>query len=154
MLTKEELKYFENKLLTIKQGIIDELESNHQLSLDIYGELSSYDNQFADTATELDEQEKQMMLYESSQKLLEDVNEALERIKNGTYGICIDTGEPISIYRLDALPYAKRTMEAQKKYEEETNLKHDQEERYIELDADNDMRIDKELQQKHGNSSH
>ncbi|MGM7723186.1 TraR/DksA family transcriptional regulator [Metabacillus sp. Hm71] len=154
MLTKEELKYFENKLLTIKQGIIDELESNHQLSLDVYGELSSYDNHFADTATELDEQEKQMMLYESSQKLLEDVNEALERIKNGTYGICIDTGEPISIYRLDALPYAKRTMEAQKKYEEETNLKRDQEERYIELDADNDMRIDKELQQKHGNSSH
>ncbi|WP_052737976.1 TraR/DksA C4-type zinc finger protein [Bacillus sp. SA1-12] len=154
MLTKEDLKYFENKLLTIKQGIIDELENNQQMSLDLYGELSSYDNHFADTATELDEQEKQMLLHESSQKLLEDVNEALERIEKGTYGICIDTGEPISFYRLDALPYAKRTIEAQKKYEEESNLSDDQEERYIELEADNDMRIDKELQKNYGNSSY
>jgi len=48
---------------------------------------------------------------------LREVEEALGRIAQGTYGICIDTGEPIELERLRAEPTAKRTKQAQEAYE-------------------------------------
>ncbi len=48
---------------------------------------------------------------------LREVEEALMRIAKGTYGVCVDTGEPIELARLKAQPTAKRTRAAQEAYE-------------------------------------
>ena len=50
---------------------------------------------------------------------LEDVERALEKIEEGTYGICDDTGQPIPRGRLEAMPEAIRTVEAQERFERE-----------------------------------
>ncbi|MEH7252915.1 TraR/DksA C4-type zinc finger protein [Neobacillus niacini] len=157
MLSKEELIYFEKRLLQLKKETLQMVAASEPLSFEDYGELTSYDNHFADTATELEEREKQGVLHVTANKLLEEVNEALERINTGTYGVCVDTGETISFERLKALPYAKRTVEAQKEQEKEklTSLPEDQSFLTPEEDVRGDKRIQTadELISVHGNSS-
>jgi len=67
-------------------------------------ELSSYDNHPADVGTELFERGKDLALNEEAEKELRRVNEALERMDAGTYGLCVRCGKPISYERLEALP--------------------------------------------------
>ncbi|MEH7111111.1 TraR/DksA C4-type zinc finger protein [Neobacillus niacini] len=157
MLSKEEQMYFKKRLLQLKQETIQMVEASEPLSFEDYGELTSYDNHFADTATQLEEREKQRGLHDTANNLLEEVNEALERINTGTYGVCVDTGETISYERLKALPYAKRTVEAQKEHEKEklTSLPEDQSFLTPEEDVRGDKRIQTadELINVHGNSS-
>lgn len=157
MLSKEELSYFKKKLVQLKEETIQMVEANEPLSFEDYGELTSYDNHFADTATQLEERERQKVLHDTANGLLDEVNEALERIKTGTYGICVDTGAPIPYERLKALPYAKRTVEAQKEQEKEKkdSLPEDQSFATPEEDVRGDKRIQTvdELIGVHGNSS-
>ena len=157
MLSKEELAYFEKRLLQLKEETIQMVEASQPLSFEDYGELTSYDNHFADTATQLEERERQKVLHDTANNLLAEVNEALERIKKGTYGVCVDTGEPISYERLKALPYAKRTVEAQKEQEKERIVSPPEDPSF--LTPEEDIRGDKRIQtvdeliSVHGNSS-
>ena len=157
MLLKKDLIYFRGKLIKIKQETLQMLEVNQKFSFEDSGELSSYDNHFADSATELDEREKQTMVCENAKRILEEVNEALVRISDGIHGVCIDTGENISYDRLEALPYAKRTVEAQEKLENETiPMRENQSFSTPKDDVRGDKRIQTvdELQYLHGNSSY
>src|SRR4051812_17799890 len=158
MLSEKDLLFFKDKLVQMKTETTEMLESNPPLSFEDYGELTSYDNHFADTATELDDREKQMMVCEHAKRILEEVNEALERISEGTYGVCVDTGESIPYDRLVALPYAKRTVEAQEKLESKpipisqgdltfSTPKED-------VRGDKRIQTADELQYLHGNSSY
>src|SRR5213595_29920 len=99
--------------------MIQVIELNQPISFEDSGELSSVDNHFADNATDLHEREKQTVLIQNAQHIVKEVNEALERISEGTYGICVDTREDIPYERLEVLPYAKRTKEAQQQLEQE-----------------------------------
>jgi DnaK suppressor protein len=157
MLSKEELNYFKKRLVQLKEETTQMVEASQPLAFEDSGELTSYDNHFADTATQLEERERQRVLHETANNLLEEVNEALERINTGNYGICVDTGEPISFERLKALPYAKRTVEAQKELEKE-NISSVPEDSSF-LTPEDDVRGDKRIQtvdeliSMHGNSS-
>jgi DnaK suppressor protein len=157
MLSKEELSYFKKKLLQLKEETIQMVEANEPLSFEDYGELTSYDNHFADTATQLEERERQRVLHDTANNLLEEVNEALERIKTGTYGVCVDTGKTIPYERLKALPYAKRTVDAQKELEKENVASLPEDPSF--LTPEEDVRGDKRIQtvdeliSAHGNSS-
>jgi RNA polymerase-binding protein DksA len=157
MLSKEELAYFEKRLLQLKEETIQMAEASQPLAFEDDGELTSYDNHLADSATQLEEREKQRALHDTANNLLEEVNEALGRINTGTYGICVDTGEPIPYERLKALPYAKRTVEAQKEQEKEKidSLPEDHSFLTPEEDVRGDKRIQTvdELISVHGNSS-
>jgi DnaK suppressor protein len=132
-------------------------EASQPLAFEDDGELTSYDNHLADSATQLEEREKQRALHETAINLLEEVNEALERINTGSYGICVDTGEPISYERLKALPYAKRTVEAQKELDKEKMASPQEDPSF--LTPEEDVRGDKRIQtvdeliSVHGNSS-
>ena len=158
MLSEKDLLFFKGKLVQMKTETLQMLESNPPLSFEDYGELTSYDNHFADTATELDDREKQIMVSENAKRILEEVNEALERITKGTYGVCVDTGEGIPYDRLVALPYAKRTVEAQEKLENKLipSSQGDQSFSTPKEDVRGDKRIQTadELQYLHGNSSY
>jgi DnaK suppressor protein len=60
-------------------------------------------------------------------KLISKINSALLRIENGTYGYCEETGEPISLGRLEARPVATLSIEAQERHEKRERIRKDEE---------------------------
>ena len=111
-LTKKELEYFKNKLLTEKKKVMEEvgeLQSNNlkQTISDQAGENSRYTYHLGDVASLSFDREFAMSLAERQQKYLEQIDEALQRIEKGEYGICKVTGETIPVERLEEVPVAK-----------------------------------------------
>lgn len=111
-LTKKELEHFKKKLLSEKKRVLEEMgelsESNlkHSIS-EQSGENSRYSYHLGDVASLSYDREFSMGLAERQQKYLAQVVEALERIDEGTYGICKVTGELIPLERLEEVPVAK-----------------------------------------------
>ncbi len=119
-----------------------------QSTRDMTGELSLYDNHPADIGTELFERGKDLALQEMLEREYHDVNKALKKIEDGTYGICEVTGETIPYERLEANPtattvidYAQSHVSKQRPIEEDVlegfrkyNFDHD--ERETEFDAE------------------
>jgi YteA family regulatory protein len=77
------------------------------------GELSAYDNHPQDIADETFEREKDFALRENQRARLDDIDAALARIHDGTFGKCLVCGEEIEPGRLEALPYAARCLGCQ-----------------------------------------
>jgi RNA polymerase-binding protein DksA len=80
-------------------------------------EMSSYDDHPADLATETFEREKDLALESNIQDLLDKVNTALEKIEEGTYGVCDSCGVDINERRIDALPWASLCRDCQDRIE-------------------------------------
>jgi RNA polymerase-binding transcription factor len=72
-----------------------------------------------DMSQELFTREIDATIGQQVEQRLKDVDRALQKIDEGTYGICDDTGEPIPEGRLEAVPEAIRTVQAQQRYERE-----------------------------------
>lgn len=107
MLTKQQTTTLKKELLRLQ----DELTLT-QVSTDVEGspqeetgELSTYDNHPADMGTELYDREKDRALNEHASEELEKVQKALEKMKNGSYGVCEECGKEIPFERLEAIPY-------------------------------------------------
>ena len=94
--------------LELKEMITQEIVKNPVLeeSSEDAGEETAYDNHLADTATETYDRELDYTLEENSEHVLADIDAALKRIEEGTYGICTNCGEPIAVEHLEALPWA------------------------------------------------
>ncbi|MBN1600647.1 MAG: hypothetical protein JW915_03510 [Chitinispirillaceae bacterium] len=110
--TKKQLDFFKDKLLTEKQRVLEEMDELQQSNLkqsisDSAGEISRYSYHLGDVASLSYGREFSMGLAERQQKYLEQVDEALQRIDDGTYGICKVTGELIDVERLEEVPVAK-----------------------------------------------
>jgi DnaK suppressor protein len=80
-------------------------------------ELSDLDQHMADDATELFEEERDAGLAERLREELAAVERAEQRLMLGTYGLSVDSGEPIPDDRLEAVPWAERTVEEQGRYD-------------------------------------
>ena len=76
------------------------------------GEETAHD--LADTATETYDRELDYTLEENSEHLLEEIEAALKRIEEGTYGICTNCGKQIVVERLEALPWATLCIDCQR----------------------------------------
>lgn len=76
------------------------------------GELSQYDNHPADSATDLYEREKDMALHAQLRHEYEEVEHALKKFDDGTYGVCEQTGKEIPFERLQANPLARSIVSA------------------------------------------
>lgn len=85
------------------RAIEEHLPEVEQISVD----ASGYDENLADVASDTFEREKGIAIENSVQDLLQQVEEALDRIEEGTYGVCQMCGQPIHPDRLHALPYAR-----------------------------------------------
>lgn len=94
----------------------DHYDLNKSMSIST-GELSQYDNHPADTATDTYERGKDIALFEHINQELEDVEAALGKLENGTYGICEVSGKEISLERLEAMPTARTVIEYSKENE-------------------------------------
>jgi len=115
-LTKADIKHFEQMLLEKRLeiiGSVTEMEDEvlKKSRLDSSGDLSSMPIHMADLGTDNYEQEFALGLMDSERKLLHEINEALQRIDDGTYGICEETQKPIQKARLEARPWARYCVE-------------------------------------------
>ncbi|HUI91573.1 MAG TPA: TraR/DksA C4-type zinc finger protein [Chitinivibrionales bacterium] len=111
-LTRQELQYFKDRLLKEKKKVLEEMDEIQNESLktsiaDQSGENSRYSYHLGDTASLAYGREFSMGLAERQQKYMEQIDEALQRIDDGTYGTCLVTGEAIPIERLEEVPVAK-----------------------------------------------
>jgi len=94
---------------------IDNLHNEHPGSIsDETGEDAVYDNHLADTATETYDRELDYSLEENSEHVLTEIDAALKRIADGTYGQCTNCGTQIPEERLEARPYATLCIECQR----------------------------------------
>ncbi|MFT3786291.1 MAG: TraR/DksA C4-type zinc finger protein [Tepidisphaeraceae bacterium] len=80
-------------------------------------DLSTLPVHMADQGTDAYEQEFTLTLVEKDRVLLRDINDALAKIQNGSYGICEGTGLPISRARLEAVPWSRYSIEHQRALE-------------------------------------
>src|SRR5690625_936258 len=109
MLTNEQTNEFKEILLARQSQMIHQVQDRFGLEasfMDAVGELSSYDNHPGDMGTEMYEREKDIALNEHAEKELEEINEALHAIDEGTYGICRVCSMDIPYDRLKAVPNA------------------------------------------------
>ena len=113
--------YFRRKLLAWKEEILREsretivaLQSENENHPDIADRASSE----TDRAIELRARDRQ-------RKLIAKIDSALQRIEEGVYGYCEETGEPISLKRLDARPIATLSVEAQERHERREKVYRD-----------------------------
>lgn len=111
-LSKEKLDYFKNRLLQIKEENEKSVESSEGSGPnDAAQELTDFANHPADMATEQFEQEKDAGFTLMHKENVQEVDDALERIENGTYGLSEHSGKPIPEERLEALPTARYLVE-------------------------------------------
>ena len=114
-LTKPQREKFRKMLLEKRRSLVGDMtgmeaEALRSKSSDS-GDLSLMPDHPANIATDNYEQEFTLGLLESERALLAEIDEALGRIEDGTYGICLGTDQPISKARLRARPWAKYTIE-------------------------------------------
>jgi DnaK suppressor protein len=110
-LSKQDLQYFRNLLLERRREIIGDVGSMESEAFKNASNLSNMPIHMADVGTDNFEQEFTLGLIESERQILREIQEALVRIDSGTYGPCLGTGKPIPRVRLEAVPWAKFTIE-------------------------------------------
>lgn len=104
--------YFKRKLLAWKKQLLGETQE----TLDnMTGALAAADS--IDVACGVVSQSLELRTRDRERKLIHKIDEALQRIEDGTYGYCEETGEPISLRRLEARPIATLSIEAQERHE-------------------------------------
>jgi RNA polymerase-binding protein DksA len=122
-LSAADLQHYRQLLLHKRReilGNVSEIEGEalRKSRLDASGDLSSMPIHMADLGTDNFEQEFSLELMNSERKLLVEIDDALNRITAGTYGICEGTGKPITKARLEAQPWARYSVEYAKMVEE------------------------------------
>jgi RNA polymerase-binding protein DksA len=100
------------------RAAIDNLHAEHPGSMaDETGEDAVYDNHLADTATDTYDRELDYTLEENSEHVLAEIDAALRRIADGSYGKCTNCGREIAPERLEARPYATLCIDCQRQRE-------------------------------------
>ncbi len=120
-LKKSDLESFRKLLLEYRRVLVGDLNHMEEGAL-----RRSKDNaatldisNFADLGSDYFEQDFTIGLIENSEQTLREIDAALQRIEDGTYGICEEDGSPIRKARLRALPWARLCVGCQRKLEEE-----------------------------------
>lgn len=122
-LSAADIEYFRTLLISKRQEILHNVheiqgEALKQSRQDAAGDLSCMPVHMADLGTDAYEQEFALGLMDSERKLLKEIDEALARVDEGKYGVCIKTGHPISMGRLKAMPWARYCVEYARQLEE------------------------------------
>ncbi|MFN4274948.1 MAG: RNA polymerase-binding protein DksA [Ferrovibrio sp.] len=106
-------EYFRRKLLAWKEEILR--ESNQ--TLQHLQEDTTQEPDIADRASTETDRALELRTRDRQRKLISKIDAALKRIEDGSYGYCEETGEPISLKRLEARPIATLSIEAQERHE-------------------------------------
>ena len=114
--------YFRRKLLDWR----DEILRSTKETLEHLQNDSEQHADIADRATSESERALELRARDRQRKLISKIDEALARIDDGSYGYCEETGEPISLKRLDARPIATLSVEAQERHERRERVYRDE----------------------------
>jgi DnaK suppressor protein len=114
--------YFRQKLLSWRDEI---LRSTKETLLHLQTDSAQHAD-IADRATSETERALELRARDRQRKLIAKIDAALERLEDGTYGYCEETGEPISLKRLDARPIATLSVEAQERHERRERVYRDE----------------------------
>jgi DnaK suppressor protein len=110
-LGKADLTYFRNLLLEKRREILGDVGSMESEAFKGGSNLSNMPIHMADVGTDNFEQEFTLGLIESERQILREIQEALARIDEGVFGVCMGTSKLIPRVRLEAVPWAKYTIE-------------------------------------------
>ncbi len=108
------LEYFRRKLLRWQAELLQE-SSETLVSLQVEGAMQEPD--IADRASAETDRALELRTRDRERKLLSKIQAALQRIEDGAYGYCEETGDPIGVKRLEARPIATLSVEAQERHE-------------------------------------
>ena len=114
-------EYFRFKLESWKEEILRESRE----TLDSLQEENQNHPDMADRASSETDRAIELRARDRQRKLIAKIDEALGRIEDGTYGYCEETGEPISLRRLEARPIATLSVEAQERHERRERVYRD-----------------------------
>jgi DnaK suppressor protein len=120
-MNERQREYFRKKLLAWKEDILKEAKETLQHLQDEnqnHPDLADRASSETDRAIELRARDRQ-------RKLISKIESALQRIDDGTYGYCEETGEPIALRRLEARPIATLSVEAQERHERRERIYRD-----------------------------
>jgi RNA polymerase-binding protein DksA len=111
-LTAEEIQEFKVLLLAKRKEILGDVSTIEKETLQkSRSDLSNMPIHMADVGSDNYEQEFTLELLDSERKVLVEIEDALKRIEEGTYGICEGTDKPIERSRLEAIPWARYSVE-------------------------------------------
>jgi DnaK suppressor protein len=113
--------YFRAKLLAWREDILKEAKE----TLQHLQEENQNHPDLADRASSETDRAIELRARDRQRKLIAKIDEALGRIEEGTYGYCEETGEPISLRRLEARPIATLSVEAQERHERRERVYRD-----------------------------
>ena len=120
-MSERQVEYFRRKLINWKNSILDEtavtIESMKGTTRNI-PDVSDRASEETDRALELRTRDRE-------RKLISKIESALRRLENGEFGYCEETGDPISLKRLDARPIATFSLEAQERHERREKVHRD-----------------------------
>tara|TARA_B100001741_G_scaffold6935_1_gene5632 strand:+ start:71 stop:487 length:417 start_codon:yes stop_codon:yes gene_type:complete len=111
--------YFKNKLTEWKKDLV---RTNNEALYNSSLDDNSTSADIVDQASSYTEKNVEMRAINRQIKLISKIDSALKRIKDGTYGFCEETAEPIGIKRLMARPVATLCIAAQEKHEKEEKV--------------------------------
>ena len=114
--------YFRSKLVAWKNEILREARE----TLDHLAEESANHPDLADRASSETDRAIELRARDRQRKLISKIDAALQRLDEGTYGFCEETGEPIGLKRLDARPIATLSIEAQERHERREKVYRDE----------------------------
>ena len=120
-MNERQREYFRQKLNDWKQDILRESKETLETLQDQSGKLAD----MADRASSETDRSIELRARDRQRKLIAKIDAALQRIEDGTYGYCEETGEPISLKRLDARPIATLSIEAQERHERRERVYRD-----------------------------
>ena len=116
-----QLEYFRRKLLAWKADLMGESKST---ITDLQNSTRNIPD-IADRASEETDRALELRTRDRQRKLVAKIDAALRRIDEGEYGYCEETGDPISLKRLDARPIATMSLEAQERHERREKVHRD-----------------------------
>ena len=120
-MNERQLEYFKKKLLTWKEEILRE---SRETVTHLQAETENHPD-LADRATSETDRALELRTRDRQRKLISKIDEALRRIEDGSYGYCEETGEPITLARLEARPVATLSLEAQERHERRERVHRD-----------------------------
>ncbi len=121
-MNERQREYFRRKLIAWKDEI---LEESRATIANLQNETVS-EPDLADRATSETDRALELRARDRQRKLIAKIDDALRRLDDGSYGYCEETGEPISLSRLEARPIATLSLEAQERHERRERVHRDE----------------------------
>ena len=116
-----QVEYFRQKLLRWRADLLREADG----TLASLSQGGIHEADITDRASVETDRALELRTRDRARKLISKIDQALLRIESGTYGYCEETGEPISLRRLDARPIATLSIEAQERHERRERVYRD-----------------------------